>query len=72
MFVSWGDSSPTHADRAAVIDVKVVTSEHNGQNSTLECIRYTPTCLQSFSELATRQTAIVQYVNVSNNHQHYY
>ncbi|KAG8320463.1 hypothetical protein J6590_068368 [Homalodisca vitripennis] len=62
MFISWGDSSPTHADKAAVVDVKVEASHNNGQD--LQCPDLSPVCLQSISELATQQEAIVQYVNL--------
>ena len=63
-FVSWGDSAPTHADKAAVVDIKVVPELET--NQTTRCKDFSPKCLQAVSEMATRQTAIVQYVNVSS------
>lgn len=61
-FVSWGDSAPTHADKAAVVDIKVVPELET--NQTTHCTDFSPKCLQAVSEMATRQTAIVQYVNL--------
>ncbi|XP_054270572.1 uncharacterized protein LOC128991582 [Macrosteles quadrilineatus] len=61
-FISWGDSSPTHADKAAVVDVKVVAAHSENQN--LTCDDLSPTCLQSVMELATQQVATTQYVNL--------
>lgn len=36
-------------------------------NQTTQCTDFSPKCLQAVSEMATRQTANVQYINVSFN-----
>lgn len=63
MFVSWGDSSPTQANKAAVLDVKVEGA--HGEDQPLQCPNLTPKCLQSITALATQQVVKLQYVNVS-------
>lgn len=61
-YISWGDSAPTHADKAAIVDIKVVPEFET--NQTTHCTDFSPKCLQAVSEMATRQTANVQYVNL--------
>ncbi|KAL1131747.1 hypothetical protein AAG570_011360 [Ranatra chinensis] len=62
-FVSWGDAAPSNADKASMLDLKVIPG---GRNDTkpLICADYTPKCLQAASDLAARQTATLQYANL--------
>lgn len=61
-FMSWGDASPSNADKAAMIDLKLLP-RHN-ESTDRFCNRFTPNCLQAASDLAARQTAILQYNNL--------
>ncbi|XP_075227953.1 uncharacterized protein LOC142328230 [Lycorma delicatula] len=61
-FVSWGDALPSNSDKAAVVDLKIIPGNNESHNSL--CIGFKPTCLQTFTDLATRQTVNVQYANL--------
>ncbi|CAH1401941.1 unnamed protein product [Nezara viridula] len=61
-FVSWGDASPSLADKAAVLDLKLLPS-HNDSGG-LYCKSFTPGCLQAASDLAARQIATIEYANL--------
>lgn len=61
-FVSWGDAAPSQADKAAMLDLKIIPG-HNDTGG-LYCRQYTPKCLQAASDLAARQTATLQYANL--------
>lgn len=64
-FVSWGDAAPSQADKAAMLDLKIIPG-HNDTGG-LYCSEFTPRCLQAASDLAARQTATLQYANVSHS-----
>ncbi|KAK9511580.1 hypothetical protein O3M35_000210 [Rhynocoris fuscipes] len=61
-FVSWGDAAPSQADKAGMLDLKIIPG-HNDTGD-LYCSQYTPRCLQAASDLAARQTATLQYANL--------
>nr|WLW35462.1 vitellogenin-like protein 1 [Sogatella furcifera] len=61
-FVSWGDAQPSNSDKLSVLDVKVVPGNNISQQSL--CTDFNPICLQALTDLAARQTANVQYLNL--------
>lgn len=65
-YVSWGDASPSLADKAAVLDLKLLPG-HNDSGG-LYCKSFTPGCLQAASDLAARQIATIEYANVRNTY----
>lgn len=62
VFVSWGDALPSNSDKAAVVDLKVMPGNNESHNSL--CVDFKPACLQTFTDLATRQTVTVQHANL--------
>uniref|UniRef100_A0A146LZW6 Vitellogenin-6 n=2 Tax=Lygus hesperus TaxID=30085 RepID=A0A146LZW6_LYGHE len=60
-FMSWGDATPSQTDKATIVDLKIMPGSYNDSAS---CEGYTPMCLQSASDAAARQTAVLQYSNL--------